>query len=255
VNRVAIAARDIGKIFVRDTRPFVALEGVELEISDGEFVVLLGPSGCGKTTLLRILGGLVDPSHGVVEMPSSGASGVSRPARVGFVFQEDNLLPWRTVRRNVELPLELQGVARGTRGEKAREFLSLVGLSDVQNAMPRQLSGGMRQRVAIARALVAEPDILLMDEPFGALDAQTRDLMNLELQRIWMESGKTVVLVTHSIPEAAFLADRVVVMMPNPGRISAVRDVRFPRPRDLSLHEAPEITGMIAELRREMEYL
>ena len=254
-TRVAMTAHAIGKVFhQRSAEPFPALEDVHLEIGEGEFVVLLGPSGCGKTTLLRILGGLADPSTGFVETPAVRSGTSWRPARIGFVFQDDNLLPWRNVRRNVELPLTLQGVTRRESAARARKFLQLVNLSNVEDSMPEQLSGGMRQRVAIARALVADPDILLMDEPFGALDAQSRDVMNLELQRIWMESGKTVVLVTPSIPEATFLADRVVVMKANPGRISVVRPVNFARPRSLSLYEEPEIIKMVAELRQELEH-
>ena len=210
-----------------------ALADVTLDIGDGEFVTIVGPSGCGKTTLLRILGGLLAASSGSVELLGRRISGPSR--KVGMVFQDPVLLPWRTVLDNVMLPVVVLRLDRATYRRRARELLALVGLSGFEDKYPHELSGGMRQRVALARALVHDPALLLMDEPFGALDAMTREAMNLELQRIWRESGKTVAFITHSIPEAAFLGDRVIVMSPRPGRIVDVVSVELGRPRDLDM--------------------
>jgi NitT/TauT family transport system ATP-binding protein len=210
-----------------------ALADVTLDIADGEFVTIVGPSGCGKTTLLRILGGLLSASSGSVELLGRRISGPSR--KVGMVFQDPVLLPWRTVLENVMLPVVVLRLDRATYRRRALELLALVGLTGFEDKYPHELSGGMRQRVALARALVHDPALLLMDEPFGALDAMTREAMNLELQRIWRESGKTVAFITHSIPEAAFLGDRVIVMSPRPGRIVDVVSVELGRPRDLDM--------------------
>ena len=210
-----------------------ALADVTLDIGDGEFVTIVGPSGCGKTTLLRILGGLLAASSGSVELLGRRISGPSR--KVGMVFQDPVLLPWRTVLDNVMLPVVVLRLDRATYRRRALELLALVGLTGFEDKYPHELSGGMRQRVALARALVHDPALLLMDEPFGALDAMTREAMNLELQRIWRESGKTVAFITHSIPEAAFLGDRVIVMSPRPGRIVDVVSVELGRPRDLDM--------------------
>lgn len=235
--------------FHTDARIVTALEDVSLTVEAGEFVTLLGPSGCGKTTLLRIIAGLRPPSSGYARILSTGGGS---DTKVGFVFQDATLLPWRSVQKNVELPLEIAGVAAKKRAAIATEILVMVGLEDFSSAFPSQLSGGMRQRVAIARALAPDPDVLLLDEPFGALDAQTRDLMNLELQRIWMESGKTAVLVTHSISEAAFLGDRVAVLTTNPGRLSDVVRMPFERPRQLALLESEEFLEQVVSLRKEL---
>ena len=210
-----------------------ALADVSLDIADGEFVTIVGPSGCGKTTLLRILGGLLVASSGTVELLGRRISGPSR--KVGMVFQDPVLLPWRTVLENVMLPVVVLQLDRQAHRRRAIDLLALVGLSGFEDKYPDELSGGMRQRVSLARALVHDPALLLMDEPFGALDAMTREAMNLELQRIWQESGKTVAFITHSIPEAVFLGDRVVVMSPRPGRIVDVVTVDLPRSRDLDL--------------------
>lgn len=251
-NSIALRAQHVSKFFARSGSRFTALSDINLDIKTGEFVSLLGPSGCGKTTLLRILGGLIAPSRGVVEaMPGHGTRGEN--PRVSFVFQRDSLLPWRTAIENVELPLQLQGVSKAERVRRARSYLQLVKLPDIDNARPAQLSGGMRQRVAIAAALASEPDILMMDEPFGALDAQTRDAMNVELQHIWMESGKTVVFVTHSIAEAVFLSDRIVVLKPNPGEIFDVRSVELARPRSVDLIAESASAELIKALREDLE--
>ena len=210
-----------------------ALADVTLDVADGEFVTIVGPSGCGKTTLLRILGGLLSASSGTVELLGRRVAGPSR--NVGMVFQDPVLLPWRTVLENVMLPVAVLRLDRQTYRQRALELLGLVGLAGFEDKYPHELSGGMRQRVSLARALVHDPALLLMDEPFGALDAMTREAMNLELQRIWRESGKTVAFITHSIPEAVFLGDRVVVMSPRPGRIVDVVTVDLERPRDLDM--------------------
>ena len=218
-----------------DTRqgPLLAVDGIDLAVGKGEFVAIVGPSGCGKSTLLRILAGLLVPAEGVVRLDGQR---LAEPRRqVGVVFQTANLMPWRTVLRNVTLPLELAGVPSKQAGRRAAELLSLVGLHGFEAAYPRELSGGMAQRVAIARALALDPEVLLLDEPFGALDALTREQMNLELLRIWRARQVTAVMVTHNLQEAVFLADRVVVLSPRPGRIRAEVPVTLPRPRRLEV--------------------
>jgi NitT/TauT family transport system ATP-binding protein len=220
------------------------LDDIDLEVERGEFVVLVGPSGCGKTTLLNILAGLVPGWAGDVDCVGLPVKGPRRD--IGVVFQESTLLPWRTVLDNVMLPVEIAGADRASGRERARKLMATVGLSGFENRLPRELSGGMRQRAGICRALVRDPDLLLMDEPFGALDAMTRELLNIELQRVWLDTGKTVVFVTHSIPEAVFLADRVVVMSPRPGRIAEVVEVGLPRPRSLA-DMAHETAGEIMD--------
>ncbi len=215
-----------------------ALAGISVEVGAGEFITIVGQSGCGKTTLLKILAGLLPRSAGSVTLRGRLVDGPSRD--IGIVFQDPVLLPWRTVFDNVMLPVEVLGLDRKSSGSRAMDLLGLVGLEGFEDKYPHELSGGMRQRVAIARALVHDPSLLLMDEPFGALDAMTREFMNLELLRIWQESGKTIVFITHSIPEAAFLADRVVVMSARPGRIQEIVDVRLSRPRDLDMMASDE---------------
>jgi NitT/TauT family transport system ATP-binding protein len=218
----AVEAHGVGKVFTTRAGAVTALESIDLTVGSGEFVSLIGPSGCGKSTLLRLIADLDTPTSG--ELTVFGrAPRVAREARdYGIAFQQAGLLPWRTVRANVELPLELHGVGRAGRRHRATELLELVGLSDFAAHFPHQLSGGMQQRVAIARALAEQPSLLLMDEPFGALDEMTRERMQTELVRICQESQAAVVFVTHSIPEAVYLSDRVVVMSPRPGRISDV---------------------------------
>ncbi len=238
--------------------PVEALQPVDLRIGRGEFVVLLGPSGCGKTTLLRIIGGLLRPTTGSISVAGAPLwSGDTRDAAVsremGMVFQDAHLFPWYSIEKNIALPLKLRGVDRAARLAKARELCRLVGIEGFERRWPRELSGGMRQRAAIARALSYDPNILLMDEPFGALDAMTRDAMNLELQRIWMARGCTVVLVTHSIAEAVFLGDRVLLLTPRPGRIDRVVEVRFPRPRNLDLAAAPAYQEIVKMLRHRLQ--
>jgi NitT/TauT family transport system ATP-binding protein len=247
-NGPLIGVSDLAKTYTTRGRALVpALAGISLEIHAGELVTIVGQSGCGKTTFLKILAGLIPSSSGRVTLRGQPVNGPSRD--IGIVFQDPVLLPWRTVFRNVLLPAEVLGLdARGA-GARARELLTLVGLEGFEDKYPHELSGGMRQRVAIARALVHDPSLLLMDEPFGALDAMTREFMNLELLRIWRQSGKTIVFITHSIPEAVFLADRVVVMSARPGRVQEIVSVDLPRPRDLDVMASDEFGVYARKIR------
>jgi NitT/TauT family transport system ATP-binding protein len=231
-----------------------ALTPTTLDIVGGDMTVLLGPSGCGKTTMLRMIAGLETPTAGDIEVGgsnlwSSNSRNVQALSQLGMVFQDANLFPWLTIESNIALPLKLRGVGKAARLAKAAELCKFVGISGFEKHHPWQLSGGMRQRAAIARALSYDPGILLMDEPFGALDAITRDAMNAELQRIWMETRKTIVLVTHSIGEAVFLASRIVLLSPRPGRVQEIIDVPFPRSRDASIHAQPEFQSIVSYLR------
>ncbi len=243
-----IDVRDVAKTYrTRSAEDVVALSPVRLAIGARELVAIVGPSGCGKSTLLRILAGLIAPSAGGTTI---GGSPVRGPRRdIGMVFQDPVLLPWRTVRSNVLMPADVVGMARGRAEARADELLRLVHLEAFGAKYPAELSGGMRQRVAIARALMHDPAILLMDEPFGALDAMTREYMNLELLRIWQASGKTVVLVTHSIDEAVFLADRVVVMSPRPGTVREIVAVDVARPRGPRTRFDPRYLELIERVR------
>jgi NitT/TauT family transport system ATP-binding protein len=229
-----ISVADLEKTYRTKGRTLVrALGGLSLDVADGEFVTIVGQSGCGKTTFLKILAGLLARTSGSVTLRGRPVDGPSRD--IGIVFQDPVLLPWRHVLDNVMLPVQVLGLDRAASRARALGLIELVGLGGFADKYPHELSGGMRQRVALARALVHDPSLLLMDEPFGALDAMTREFMNLELLRIWREARKTVVFITHSIPEAVFLADRVVVMSARPGRIVEVVTVDLPRPRDLDM--------------------
>ncbi len=224
-----------------------ALVDIGIDVAAGEFVAVVGASGCGKSTLLRLVAGLIRPSAGTVEV---GGAPVREPdGRAGIVFQSPVLLPWRSVRRNVELPLDILPGGRSMDRGRVGELLALVGLRGFEDRPPRELSGGMQQRVAICRALVHDPGLLLMDEPFGALDALTRETMNLELQRIWLATGKTVLLITHSIGEAVLLADRVIVMTPRPGRVKEVLAIDLPRPRTMAVVRAPAYADACERIR------
>ncbi|MDQ3879716.1 MAG: ABC transporter ATP-binding protein [Chloroflexota bacterium] len=227
----------------------VALEGIDLTIGTGEFVSFIGPSGCGKSTLLRVIGDLTEPSDGGVEVNGKPATRARTDRDYGMVFQAPVLFEWRTIEANVQLPLEIAGMSKRDRERRAREMLALVELHDFGRHHPWQLSGGMQQRAAIARALALEPKLLLMDEPFGALDEMTRERMNDELLRIWERTGTTIVFVTHSIPEAVFLSDRVVVMTPRPGRITQIVDIDLPRPRNVETRELPRYFELITAVR------
>ena len=256
-----IDVRHVSKTFHRlrgkVDSPVHALHDVSLQIMPGEFVCLVGPSGCGKTTLLRLMHGLLEPDSG--EVLIDGDRLAAPGPHAGFVFQSFRLLPWRTVIDNVEFPLQIQGMPRAQRVTRAREYLRLVGLEDFEHSYPHELSGGMQQRVGLARALALEPNMLLMDEPFAALDAQTREFMQIELGKIWEHLGIAVVFVTHSLDEALFLADRIVLMGPRPGTIDEILPVALPRPRwDYDFRATPEfldrraylwqrIRGMVAD--------
>jgi NitT/TauT family transport system ATP-binding protein len=226
-----------------------ALQGIDLEIRRGEFISLIGPSGCGKSTLLRVIGDLVAPTRGTVTVNGKPASRARRDRDYGMVFQAPVLFDWRSVEDNVKLPLELMGYDGARRTARAKEMLDLVELGDFLHHHPYQLSGGMQQRVAIARALAFEPSILLMDEPFGALDEMTRERMNQEVLQIWERTGITVVFVTHSIPEAVFLSSRVVVMSARPGRITDLVEVDLPRPRDVETREQRRYFELVTAVR------
>ena len=244
-----VSVRGVDKVFAGHAGRIVALEAVDLDIRPGELVSLIGPSGCGKSTLLRVIGDLVQPSHGEVLVNGKTADEARRDRDYGMVFQAPVLFDWRTVEDNVKLPLEILGRDRAWRDRRAAEMLELVELGDFAAHMPYQLSGGMQQRVAIARALSFEPRILLMDEPFGALDEMTRERMNDEVLRIWERTGTTIVFVTHSIPEAVYLSTRVVVMSARPGRITAVVDIDLPRPRDVLTRESERYFALVTEVR------
>ncbi len=244
-----IEIRGAAKIYpTADGAGVRAVDHVDLDIAEGEFVCVVGPSGCGKSTLLRMLAGLDDVTAGTLTLAGRPVIGASPD--VGVVFQAANLLPWLTVRQNVALPLRVGG-RHAPAGNRIDTLLEMTGLGDFGSRYPYELSGGMQQRAGICRALARDPRILLMDEPFGALDALTRERMNLELQRIWQASGKTILLITHSIGEALFLADRVVVMSPRPGRILKVLDVAIPRPRSFdTIVSHPLYAGLASETRR-----
>jgi len=235
----AVALDAVGKTFgLARGRSVTALQGVDLQVADGEFVAIVGPSGCGKSTVLRMVAGLEAPTEGTVAVEGRAPGDLARSHRLGVAFQEHALLPWSNVWDNVALPYRLAG--RPVDRARVDALVELVGLQGFEKARPRQLSGGMRQRAAIARALVLHPDVLLLDEPFGALDAVTRRRMNRELARIWAEERITTVLVTHDVEEALFLADRVVVMTGRPGTVRHVHEVAFARPRGAELTRSPE---------------
>jgi NitT/TauT family transport system ATP-binding protein len=226
----------------KNREPVTALEDLSLEIAKGEFVSIVGPSGCGKSTFLNILLGLIKPDAGVMELNGKRITGPGQDR--AMVFQEFGLLPWRTVIGNVELGLELKKVDTTTRRGRAMELIDMAGLAGFANHYPHELSGGMKQRVGLARALATDPEVLLMDEPFAALDAQTRDLMQTELLQVWEKTRKTVLFVTHSIEEAAYLSDRVVVMSARPGRIKRILSVQLPRPRDYEMRLTAEFNDL-----------
>jgi NitT/TauT family transport system ATP-binding protein len=240
----ALSLRGVVKRFELDGRPLTVLDGIDLDCPAGSFTALIGPSGCGKSTVLRIATGLERADMGAVTIGGEPPAAVSARGDLGIAFQDPALLPWRTVADNVALPLDVLGRPRGPAAGRIAELVGLVGLAGFERARPAELSGGMRQRVALARALVTSPRILFLDEPFGALDQILRRQMNLELQRIWAESGATALLVTHGIDEAVFLADRVVIMRAKPGRIAETMPVPFARPRGAALLRSPEFHAL-----------
>ena len=235
---------------------FTALKDISLEIGAGEFWTILGPSGCGKSTILRLVSNLVPPATGTVEILGKTTEAARLAREFAFVFQDATLLPWRSALKNVELPLEVgrkRGIEIPTSDRTPRELLELVGLQGREDALPHELSGGMRQRVAIARALVCQPKLLLMDEPFGALDEMTRDRLNLQLRSIWQETGTTILFVTHSIPEAVFLGQKVLMLEANPGSVKEIVEIDLPVDREIPLRETPEFNAYCGRLRRLLE--
>lgn len=246
-----ITIRDVSKTYPSPRGNVTALTDVTMDIRKGEFLSLLGPSGCGKSTLLQLIAGLTSTSTGTMQL--GGKTITEPPLGLGMAFQRDTLLDWRNVLQNVMLPVEMKRLKGSEYKDRAIHLLTSFGLKDFLGKNPWELSGGMRQRVAICRALVTDPELLLMDEPFGALDALTRDELNLELQEIWLKSGKTIVFVTHSIAEAIFLSDRVSVMAARPGRVVETLDVQFPRSRALSIRETPEFAVLTRRVREIFE--
>jgi len=245
----AIAVDQVSMVFNPQGRSTTALTDVSLSVAPGEFISLLGPSGCGKSTLLRLIGDLLQPSSGAITVKGKSPERARRDREYGIVFQSPALYEWRNVTRNVQLPLEVFKTPKGERAARAAELLHLMGLQDFAHSYPWQLSGGMQQRVAIARALSFRPSILLMDEPFGALDEMTRERLNMELLNIWRQTGTTIIFVTHSIPEAIFLSTRVVVMTPRPGKIERILPIDLPQPRDATTREQPDFFEYIKEVR------
>jgi NitT/TauT family transport system ATP-binding protein len=245
----AVEARGVSLTFDTSDGKVEALANVDLTVAAGEFVSFIGPSGCGKTTLLRVIADLETPSAGTVLVNGVAPEDARLNRHYGYIFQAPALYPWRNVERNVMLPLELMGFARDERRARAKRYLELVNLAGFERKFPWQLSGGMQQRVSIARALSFEPALLLMDEPFGALDEIVRDHLNEQLLRLWDRTGKTVLFVTHSIPEAVFLSTRIVVMSPRPGRVIDVIPCDFPRDRTLEIRETPEFLRIAQRVR------
>ncbi len=234
-------------------KPIKALKNISLEMGQGEFISLVGPSGCGKTTLLRAIADLQEPSSGRISIRGQSTKEIRLEKKFGIVFQAPVLYDWRTVRRNVCMPMELKGLPKKYRTAKVTEMLEMVGLTKFGKQYPHELSGGMQQRVGIARALAIDPEILLMDEPFSALDEFTKEKLHEDLLKIWIKTEKTIVFVTHNIQEAVFLSDRVVVMSPHPGRISAVVDIDMPRPRHLSDKNTSKFNELVAKVRSSFE--
>jgi NitT/TauT family transport system ATP-binding protein len=246
---VAIDIRKLSLTYRAADAPVVALSEIDLQIGAGEFVSFIGPSGCGKTTLMRVIANLVEPTGGSIAVNGMSPEQARLQRAYGYVFQAPALYPWRTVRRNLTLPLEIMGMDRAERAARADKYLALVGLTGFENKFPWQLSGGMQQRVSIARALGFEPGLLLMDEPFGALDEITRDHLNEHLLRLWERTRVTVIFVTHSIPEAVFLSNRIVVMSPRPGRVIDIVDSDLPADRTLDVRETPQFLDIAHRVR------
>ncbi|WP_018883827.1 ABC transporter ATP-binding protein [Paenibacillus massiliensis] len=243
MTTAAIRIQDVSKVYKSSGgREVQALTHINLDVRQSEFISIIGPSGCGKSTLLRILANLEPPTSGQMDWKDSADN-------IGFVFQDATLLPWKTVLQNARFPLEVKKLLSKDSLSNLDKLLELAGLKGFENAYPRELSGGMKQRVSIVRALSYNPDVLLMDEPFGALDALTRDKMGIELMRIWDETKKTILFVTHSISEAVFLSDRVIVMSPRPGKIDQVMDIELPRPRTVEVKETLEFVNYVKTLR------
>lgn len=254
MNIPELQLKNISKTYMNNAGEEIhALSDISLDIREGEFISLLGPSGCGKSTLLRIIADLLEPTSGEVSIHGMTPRETRLQQKYGIVFQQPVLYDWRTVRRNICMPMEIIGVPKKERTARIDRMLDLVGLSQFGSKYPFELSGGMQQRVGISRALALEPEILLMDEPFSALDEFTREKLNEDILDIWMKTKTTVIFVTHNIPESVFLSDRVVVLSPHPGRVSAVVEIDLPRPRRAELRESPEFYQYIAKIRHSFE--
>jgi NitT/TauT family transport system ATP-binding protein len=248
-QRLAIDVRNVSLTFETSDGKVDALSNVSLQVADGEFVSFIGPSGCGKTTMLRVIADLQQPTAGTLLVNGMSAEQARLARRYGYVFQAPALFPWRTIEKNLKLPLEVMGFSDSEQRQRAARYLALVNLTGFERKFPWQLSGGMQQRVSIARALSFDPALLLMDEPFGALDEIVRDHLNEQLLQLWDKTGKTVLFVTHSIPEAVFLSSKIVVMSPRPGRIIDIIDCDFPRDRTLEIRETPEFLKIAQRVR------
>jgi NitT/TauT family transport system ATP-binding protein len=248
-QRLAVDIRNVSLTFETADGKVDALSNVSLQIADGEFVSFIGPSGCGKTTMLRVIADLQQPTSGTLLVNGMSAEQARLERRYGYVFQAPALFPWRTIEKNLKLPLEIMGFSDNEQKQRAARYLALVNLTGFERKYPWQLSGGMQQRVSIARALSFDPALLLMDEPFGALDEIVRDHLNEQLLQLWDKTGKTVLFVTHSIPEAVFLSSKIVVMSPRPGRIIDIIDCNFPRDRTLEIRETPEFLKIAQRVR------
>jgi NitT/TauT family transport system ATP-binding protein len=248
-QRLAVDVRNVSLTFETSDGKVDALSNVSLQVADGEFVSFIGPSGCGKTTMLRVIADLQQPTSGTLLVNGMSAEQARLGRRYGYVFQAPALFPWRTIEKNLKLPLEIMGFSDSEQNSRAAHYLALVNLTGFERKFPWQLSGGMQQRVSIARALSFDPALLLMDEPFGALDEIVRDHLNEQLLQLWDKTGKTVLFVTHSIPEAVFLSTKIVVMSPRPGRIIDVIDCNFPRDRTLEIRETPEFLKIAQRVR------
>ncbi len=254
-NISEIRIRNLSMVFGEEEgkEKVTALDNINLDIKQGEFISLLGPSGCGKTTLLRIIADLLQPSEGEITVRQETPRDIRMQKKYGIVFQNPVLYDWRTIRRNICMPMELLGMKKTARTERVTEMLDLVGLSEFGKKYPYELSGGMQQRVGIARALAIRPEILLMDEPFSALDEFTREKLHEDLLRIWRKTNKTIVFVTHNISEAVFLSDRVVVLSPHPGRVSGIVDIDIKRPRGMKSKQSKEFYDYITKIRNTFE--
>ena len=251
---IEIKMKEVGMIFKDNSgNDVTALTNVNLDIYKGEFISLLGPSGCGKTTLLRIVADLLEPTDGEVHIAGMTPKEIRLQQKFGIVFQSAVLFDWRTVKQNIELPLETLHFSKEERNQRSEEMLEMVGLKNFAKHYPKQLSGGMQQRVNIARALSIHPEILLMDEPFSALDEFTKEKLHEDLLKIWRQTNKTVIFVTHNISEAVFLSDRVCVLSPHPGRLSAIVDINLPRPRHIEMKETMEFTQLVRKVHDSFE--
>jgi NitT/TauT family transport system ATP-binding protein len=249
VEKLAVHAQNVSLTFATSDGEVKALSGVNLDVAEGDFVSFIGPSGCGKTTLLRVIADLEQPTSGTILVNGVSPETARLHRHYGYVFQAPALYPWRTIERNVALPLEIMGLGASERQKRVKDYLALVNLSDFERKYPWQLSGGMQQRASIARALSFEPALLLMDEPFGALDEIVRDHLNEQLLHLWHQTKKTVVFVTHSIPEAVFLSTKIVVMSPRPGRIIDIINSDFPSDRTLEIRETSEFLKIAQRVR------